>query len=153
MKEYPELQHFASPEQAKQAMHAWEKRRLKMRRFWFGRMGDTWGVGVLVLAILISLRPWLNIPSSMFGGIVGGFTGGSGIVVLTWFWRDRCQRFWRQQLIASGIPICLKYGYDLRGQTEARCPECGTPFDAKLIDGTKKRSDGPSKDEYAGDSM
>lgn len=143
MKQYPELQHFASPEQVKEAMHAWKKRLLKMPRFWFGLLGYTLGVGVLVLAILISLRPWLSIPSSMFGGIVGGVTGGSGMVVLTWFWRHRCQRFLRQQLIASGIPICLKCGYDLRGQTEPRCPECGTPFDAELIDGANKRSDGP----------
>jgi len=141
MKQYPEMQHFASPEQAKDAMHAWKKRMLKMPRFWFGLLGYTLGVGVLVVAILISLRPWLSISASMFGGLVGGLTGGSGTVMLTWFWRNRCQRFLRQQLIASGIPICLKCGYDLRGQTEARCPECGTSFDAELIAGTKKRSD------------
>ena len=153
MKPYPELQHFASPEQAKKAMRAWKKRMLKMPRFWIGLMGYTCGVGVLVVVILISLRPWLKIPYSMFGGIVGGFTGGSGTGVLTWFWRNRCQRFLRQQLIDSGIPICLKCGYELRGQTEARCPECGTPFDAELIVGTKKRSDGPSQDESAGESL
>lgn len=26
--------------------------------------------------------------------------------------------------------LCRNCGYDLRGQTEPRCPECGTPFDA-----------------------
>ncbi len=28
-----------------------------------------------------------------------------------------------------GMQLCLHCGYDLRGQTEPRCPECGTPFD------------------------
>ncbi len=138
MKQYPEMQHFASPEQAKEAMHAWKKRMLRMPRFWFGLLGYTFGVGGLVMAILISLRPWLNISASTFVGILVGSTWVSGMVVLTWLWRNRCQRFLRQQLNASGIPICLKCGYDLRGQTEARCPECGTPFDAELMDGTKK---------------
>jgi hypothetical protein len=31
----------------------------------------------------------------------------------------------REQLIARGVPICLHCGYDLRGQIEPRCPECG----------------------------
>ena len=141
MKKYPELQHFPSPAEAKEAMHAWNKRMWKMPRVWFGLFGYTIGVGVLVVAILISIRPWFTVPASMFGGIVGGFTGGSGMVVLTWFWRHRCQRFLRQQLTASGIPICLKCGYDLRGQTEPRCPECGTPFDVQLIEGHKKQDD------------
>ena len=123
-----------------------------MPGFWFGLLGYACGVGVFVGAMLIPLRRWFNIPSSMLGGVVSGLTVGPGIVVLTWFWRHRCQRFLRQQLVASGIPICLKCGYDLRGQTEARCPECGTPFDAKLIDGTKYQSDRRSKNESAGDS-
>ena len=129
MKQYPELQRFASQPDAKAAMHAWRKRMLKMPRFWFGLLGYTLGVGALVLATLISLRPWLKLPPSMFGGIVGGVTGGSGTVVLTWFWRHRCRRFLRQQLLASGIPICLKCGYDLRASKD-RCPECGEEFEA-----------------------
>ncbi len=141
MKQYPELQHFASPKQAKEAMHAWKKRMLKMPRFWIGLLGYTLGVGGFVLAVLISLRSWLNISVSVLGGILVGFTWVSGMVALTWLWRNRCQRFLRHQLVASGIPICLKCGYDLRGQTEARCPECGTPFDAELIIGAKKQSD------------
>ncbi len=31
------------------------------------------------------------------------------------------------------LGLCERCGYDLRGQTEARCPECGTPFDEKLL--------------------
>ena len=31
--------------------------------------------------------------------------------------------------------ICVQCGYLLRGLTEPRCPECGTPFDPKLLGG------------------
>ena len=30
---------------------------------------------------------------------------------------------------SGGRPKCAKCGYDLRGQRETRCPECGTEFD------------------------
>ena len=32
---------------------------------------------------------------------------------------------------SRGRPHCLKCGYDLRGQTVPRCPECGAEFDAE----------------------
>jgi len=133
MKLYPELQHFASPAEAKEAMRAWKKRMLKMPLFWLGLVGYTCGVGSLVFVILISLRPWLHLSASMVGGIVGGVTVGSGGVGLAWFWRHRCRRFLRQQLLASGIPICLKCGYDLRGSKE-RCPECGNEFESSGVE-------------------
>lgn len=34
-------------------------------------------------------------------------------------------------------PLCLKCGYNLRGQTIARCPECGEPFPEKLLQGRR----------------
>ena len=39
----------------------------------------------------------------------------------------------RRHLQAKGILICVKCGYNLKGQTEPRCPECGVPFDAGLL--------------------
>lgn len=30
--------------------------------------------------------------------------------------------------------VCLRCEYDLRGLTEPRCPECGTPFEHVLVD-------------------
>ncbi len=32
-----------------------------------------------------------------------------------------------RSLEASGIPYCLRCGYNLTGITSARCPECGGP--------------------------
>lgn len=37
--------------------------------------------------------------------------------------------FFRKQLNDLGILVCVRCGYDLRGQLDHRCPECGTEFD------------------------
>jgi len=34
---------------------------------------------------------------------------------------------------SAGRPRCRKCGYDLRGQRELRCPECGTEFDEAIL--------------------
>lgn len=34
----------------------------------------------------------------------------------------------RMELVARGFTICVQCGYDLRGLTELRCPECGLRF-------------------------
>lgn len=47
--------------------------------------------------------------------------------------RKRQQRVLREKLVEKGVPICIECGYDLRGQIEPRCPECGTGFDPKLL--------------------
>ncbi len=137
MKRYPELQRFDSPEDAGQVLYAWQRRQMKTLGFWVGLFGFTAGVGISTAVILIAVQPWIHLPGSMFAGVVSGVTAGAGVPGLAWFWRHRLRRFLRLQLVKRGIPICLKCGYDLRGQTEPRCPECGTPFDAKLIHPTE----------------
>jgi rubrerythrin len=39
------------------------------------------------------------------------------------------RRVLRVELARLGHRICIECGYDLRGQVEHRCPECGTQFD------------------------
>lgn len=131
---YPELRRFASREEAGKVVKAWQKQQLRTPRFWFGLVAYTCGAAGVALAILLSIGQWLPIPPSMYGGLVGGFVGGSGAGAMAWFWRRRFTRYLRQQLVARGIPICLKCGYDLRGQTEPRCPECGTAFELSSSD-------------------
>ena len=131
---YPELQRFETREEAGRVLKAWKKQLMKTPRFWLALIAYTVGVGVTVTLILVYLRPWLGLSSGAFGGVVGGVTGGTGAAALTWFWRRRCRQFLRTELVSRGVPICLKCGYDLRGQDRPRCPECGTSFDHKLIE-------------------
>jgi hypothetical protein len=53
--------------------------------------------------------------------------------VQKWRFSRRMQKLLREHLIELRIPVCLHCGYDLRGQTEPRCPECGRGFDPQLI--------------------
>jgi len=132
-KRYPELQHFASTDEASQLLKAWQKQLMKMPRFWVSLLVYTVVVGLITPLTLIALRGYFSLPSGVFGGLVGGVTGGTGAIALNWLWRHRCRRFLRSELIARGVPICLPCGYDLRGQNDPRCPECGATFDPDLI--------------------
>ena len=55
-------------------------------------------------------------------------------------WTRPYIRFVRRYLQERGIAVCLNCGYDLRGQRDPRCPECGREFDANLLRGTKERT-------------
>lgn len=48
-------------------------------------------------------------------------------------WQGARTRELRKLLRERGVPICLHCGYDLRGLTEARCPECGNPFEPEIL--------------------
>lgn len=48
---------------------------------------------------------------------------------LLFLWhRKRMSMYLRKYLNENGVPICMPCGYDLRGQVDLYCPECGTPF-------------------------
>jgi hypothetical protein len=53
-----------------------------------------------------------------------------GVVIL---YRKHLGLECRKLLAKAGIPICAHCGYDLRGQTVPRCPECGREFDERLM--------------------
>lgn len=62
-----------------------------------------------------------------------GLLMGGAVYGYFWLRRHRARRILRAHLIKRGVPICLHCGYDLRGQTDPRCPECGRPFDPTLL--------------------
>jgi hypothetical protein len=95
-------------------------------------------VPYLVRLLLVHLRALLNAPHphlvpDIVVGVCNGLNGVVLSVVLIHLFRKRIQRSLRSQLVARGTPICVECGYDLRGQLEPRCPECGKAFDQSLI--------------------
>ena len=130
---YPELEHFETPAEGRRVLKAWQKQLMYTPRFWLTVIGYTVAIGVTVALILVLLRPWLGLSSRSFAAIVASVTGVTGGVAIPWLSRRRCRRFLRAELVSRGVPVCLPCGYDLRGQQEPRCPECGTSFDPKLI--------------------
>ena len=60
--------------------------------------------------------------------------GGAGVGLFGGLWsRRRVRTLLREHLVGLGVPVCVHCGYDLRGQTMARCPECGRSFDSRLL--------------------
>lgn len=94
-------------------------------------------VPVLLGPAMIVAVFWLERTFPMLHGMAGGITGGiiGGMIggTFQYVFRRPLQKQMRLELVARGIPICVTCGYDLRGQREPRCPECGRPFDEKLL--------------------
>jgi len=53
-------------------------------------------------------------------------------------------RAWRSAPVKRHPMMCVKCGYLLYGLSEPRCPECGTPFDPKLLVPQTPSSQGPA---------
>jgi hypothetical protein len=87
---------------------------------------------VAVLLLTFGAPRWTITPLT---GLTGALVGMTATVFLLY---RPYVKFLREYLQAQGVPVCLKCGYDLRGQVEARCPECGTAFDARLLAGESK---------------
>lgn len=64
--------------------------------------------------------------------LAGSICAGAAVYVAIWASRRRIRRYLREQLVIKGVSVCLNCGYQLRGQVEPRCPECGTGFDMRL---------------------
>lgn len=63
---------------------------------------------------------WQRLPMMLLSPLLCGLTGAMvGIVVAT---RPRPSTY-----------VCVKCGYDLRGCTHGRCPECGFPFSLRRV--------------------
>lgn len=69
----------------------------------------------------------------LLGPLLAALSGGLMVGAGLHLFRRRIRRSLRQQLIEIHVPICLECGYDLRGQVEPRCPECGKPFNPNLL--------------------
>ena len=130
---YPELLLFPDDEASKKAMRRAMFGMLKSRSVWL------WTLGVCAIPnLLISLIPKAfsvlkSMPAYIDGAIIGGVSGGLAVSVMFLVGRNKVRRSLRSQLQEMSIPVCLQCGYDLRGQNEPRCPECGLAFNPALL--------------------
>jgi hypothetical protein len=84
------------------------------------------GLWVLILFVNLQCLAWFG---TLTGAVVLTLILGGGGVFLQrklLIGSETFRRLLREQLVARGVAICVACGYDLRGQIEPRCPECGT---------------------------
>jgi hypothetical protein len=81
----------------------------------------------LLRRALIPLMPALFAKSIAWCVVVGLM-----LAPALWSIRRRAPKLLRKRLLASGVPVCLKCGYILRGCPGPNCPECGGPFDERV---------------------
>lgn len=145
---YPELRYFKSREELRDAK----------RQFLRSRVLRRWYLLFPVLLLLVVSIPGgavftksllvMGLPAPFAVAINTACFAFVGMLVFMSAWRRPYVRFVRQYLQDRGVPVCLKCGYDLRGQTAPRCPECGHAFDPKLM-GSSRAKSGLAADEVA----
>ena len=132
---FPELARFGSEEARRRAFSA-AQRKIGLRAvLWFVMFFLLWAFFLRHLKRSSGVPEWVELYVSP------ALTGLLVSVGLVWLGRRDIQRFLRKQLLERGVPICLRCGYDLRGQTEPRCPECGTPFEEALLQESTRREE------------
>jgi hypothetical protein len=138
---YPELALFDNEDERKAVLKRFWRQLLRRRQYWLFVLAFSGGYAIVMLSVLsVARRLFPGIPSYLSSGLAGMFIGGFSGLAVQFLWRKPCQRYLREQLNARGVPICVQCGYDLRGQIDPRCPECGKAFDPGLI----KPTDGSS---------
>ncbi len=131
---YPELTFFDSEKRRKAAWKESTRRLIRDWRYWVYWICSLLVPGFLTFGVvLLQLHRQLRLPSWAGGILIGVLFGVFFGVAYHWLWRRPIRRSLRQRLQQEGVPICLQCGYDLRGQTEPRCSECGTAFDPLLL--------------------
>lgn len=144
---FPELERFDGKSARQEAM----------RRAWKQLAWNRMNLALLPLAILvvvavavvllILVRTVVDLPPVVFGGVVGGISGGAASLCMQWLLRMPIRRQLRAELTRAGKPTCLGCGYDLRGNVleqadntpdtnpcTTRCPECGSDSPTRLPD-------------------
>jgi hypothetical protein len=129
---YPELRHFKSREELREAKRCFRRYGLRQRRI---------RLMVLIMApvacglSLLGVR-WLRsfgLDIWLVTSINTAFWALVGASASLFLWHRPYVRFVRQYLQDRGVAVCLRCGYDLSGQSELRCPECGLAFDVTLL--------------------
>lgn len=138
---FPELNYFDNPQDRVEALVQATKSAL--RRGAAGRKLCFHGLAVAaVVLIAIYLPVQQSVPLPPWAVVL--LLSTLSYIVLETFFRgqyvDAVRKDLRVRLLRLGAPICVKCGYDLRGQVEARCPACGSAFDATLLRNDREES-------------
>jgi len=126
---FPELMQFETKEERRDVYRKAMKKVFRRPRFWLSWIGGAIILpAAMAVFIFLFLKPIFDIPSWLRGGLVGGLVGGSFVYMLTRLFRRAIEKQIRLEMLARGLSVCMGCGYDLRGQIEPRCPECGLAF-------------------------
>lgn len=120
--------YFATDREHREAMQ------VSSARIWDTRKYKLWCLGMLALGGMVGgllyiipwRPPWIEHVVFFCWMLVPWFS-------FDLLWRKaRTRELWKL-LRERRVPICLHCGYDLRGLTEAKCPECGNPFEPEIL--------------------
>ena len=124
----PEVDYFKSDEQRDEALAQVAQQAKKGARGFFLILFGSIVVSMALQFIIRRVANFVELPTLAKSGIPGGVAGASMVLLLRQLHRHRFPTLLRHKLIEQGVPMCLKCGYNLRGQPadSKRCPECGT---------------------------
>ncbi len=126
---YPELK-LLDPEARARVMTQANRRVLRGWRLWLVALAALTGF-LAVPTVMQLTNDWVPLVRS-----IARWTYPIAALLVFFFgvyflWHTSFRDHIRSAIIARGIPICRRCGYDLTGLTEPRCPECGTPFEPR----------------------
>lgn len=84
-----------------------------------------------------ALQPYSALTAGL---VIPGLCALPWLAVYIFVFRPRIRTEVRRELNRMGVPVCVNCGYDLRGQVENRCPECGNVHEA--VEENRNRSRG-----------
>jgi hypothetical protein len=129
LREFPELAVVDDPAVQVQALRGVFWAIWRRPRTWLLSVAATGVLGVVSIG-LAPLLLNLGLPSIAVPGAIGGFAGGAAMGILALATKQVRRAALRRWLVEHGYPVCLACSYDLRGQVEPRCPECGIATDS-----------------------
>ena len=113
---------------------------MRRGKTWVGILGYILGVlivsGLLTGLIFDSPQRVCGVPARQISIVLAIVMPMALIPIALIHYRRWMRVFLRHYLNEHGIPVCRNCGYDLRGQVDPRCPECGA--DSGLTNAAKE---------------
>ena len=125
---FPELGQLETEEERQAVFKQALQKVGKRPRFWLYMILGTVVLPAGVYLVFSSVIRRIPMPRLLIAGLIGGIVAGSMAASWQFVFRSAIQEQIRLEMVARGVPVCMGCGYDLRGQVEPRCPECGRAF-------------------------